>query len=201
VNEVRIRTAVPADARTIARVHVQSWRESYRGLVPDHMIEALSVERNTRMWATIVAAVDSTIVHVVERFGIETHEPEMVGFGSAADARGTDLPTSGEITAIYLLDKVKRRGLGRTLLSGLLGALAERGHRSAGLWVLVENHVARQFYQALGGRAGPKRLVTDAPAEMREIAYVWDNLSGFAPHLDPAGDVAVETLHRPASST
>ena len=181
MNEVRIRAADAADARAIARVHVQAWRESYRGLVPDHVIEALSVERNDAMWAEILAADDSSIVHVVERLGIGSDEPDIVGFGSAADARGPELGTSAEITAIYLLDKVKRCGIGRRLLSGLLPTLAAHGHHSAGLWVLVENRDARTFYETLGARTGPQRVVTGGPAEMHEIAYIWEHLSGFAP--------------------
>ena len=44
MNEVRIRAAIPADAQAIARVHVEAWRESYRALMPVHVIEALSVD-------------------------------------------------------------------------------------------------------------------------------------------------------------
>jgi len=181
VNEARIRAAVAADARAIARVHVQAWRESYRGLVPDHVIEALSVERNGAMWADILAAGDLSIVHVIERPGIGSDEPALVGFGSATDALGSELGASAEITAIYLLDKVKHCGIGRRLLSGLLAALAVRGHRSAGLWVLVDNRSARAFYETLGARTGPQRVVTDAVAEMHEIAYIWDDLSSVGP--------------------
>jgi ribosomal protein S18 acetylase RimI-like enzyme len=179
VNEVHIRAAIPGDAQAIARVHVEAWRESYRGLMPEHVIEALSVDRNTEMWAAILACGASSIVHVVERLGIAAGGAELVGFGSARDARSPALGASGEITAIYLLESVKRRGIGRMLLRGLLGALAERGHRSAGLWALVDNHGTRRFYEALGGRPGAPRLVADGPADMHEIAYIWDDLSGF----------------------
>jgi ribosomal protein S18 acetylase RimI-like enzyme len=180
VKEVRIRAAIPADAQAIARVHVETWRESYRALVPEHVIEALSVDRNAEMWAAILASGVSSIVHVVERLGVAADGAELVGFGSATDARSSALGATGEITAIYLLDSVKRRGIGQMLLTGLVGALAERGHRSAGLWVLADNHGTRRFYEALGGRPGAPRLVTDGPADMHEIAYVWDDLSGFA---------------------
>ena len=33
-----IRRARASDSGDIARVHVQSWREAYRGLVPDRLI-------------------------------------------------------------------------------------------------------------------------------------------------------------------
>jgi GNAT superfamily N-acetyltransferase len=195
VNEVRIRAADAADARTIARVHVQAWRESYRGLVPDPVIEALSVERNGAMWTDILAAGDTSIVHVVERLGIGSDEPDLVGFGSAADARGSELGASGEIIAIYLLDRVKRCGIGRRLLSGLLAALAARNHRSAGLWVLVEHHGARRFYETLGARTGTQRIVTGGPVEMHEISYIWNDLSSFVPLGDDQASAFIATRH------
>ena len=67
--------------------------------------------------------------------------------GSAGRARSPLLGTGSEIMAIYLLDAVKRGGLGGRLLAGLFGALAAQGHGSAGLWVLIDNH----GYSSIGG--------------------------------------------------
>jgi ribosomal protein S18 acetylase RimI-like enzyme len=167
---------MPADAGAIARVHVQAWFESYRGLVPDDVIAALSVERNAQMWATILdddAA--ASIVRVVE------DDDSIVGFGSACAARSPALGASGEVTSIYLLNVIKRQGIGRRLFTGLLTSLAARGHTSVGLWVLVNNQGTRRFYEALGGRPGATRDLNNGPAVLHEIAYVWDDLSGFKP--------------------
>jgi L-amino acid N-acyltransferase YncA len=172
LSALRIRAAHPADAHPIARVHVQAWHESYRGLIPDATIAALSVERSADMWTDILAQEQpASVVLVVER------GHEIVGFGSAGTARGVALGTTSEIMAIYLLDAVKRRGAGRSLLTGLLHVLAARDHRSAGLWVLADNHGTRRFYEALGGRMGATREADDGPVRMREIAYVWDDLT------------------------
>jgi GNAT superfamily N-acetyltransferase len=171
-----IRAATPADAASIARVHVQAWHESYRGLVPDDAIAALSVERSAGMWAQILAQDgQASVAHVVER----EHDRDIVGFGSAGPARSSALGTTGEIMAIYLLAEIKRRGIGRTLFTGLLRALAGRGHQSVGLWVLVDNHGTRRFYEVLGGRPGAIREADGSHVRMREIAYVWDDLAGL----------------------
>jgi GNAT superfamily N-acetyltransferase len=172
LSELRIRAANAADANAIARVHVQAWHESYRGLVANEVLAALSVERNTQMWRAVLDGAEGSIVHVVER------ENEIVGFGSAGRARSPLLGTGSEIMAIYLLDAVKRGGLGRRLLAGLFGALAAQGHGSAGLWVLIDNHGTRRFYEAMGGRTGAEREL-GPPIAMREIAYVWDDLAAF----------------------
>ena len=174
MSDFRIRAATPADACAIARVHVQAWQETYRGLVPDAMLEALSVERNTGMWETIIGQDEPTITQV-----LEAHDG-IIGFGSAGNARDAKLAASGEVSSIYLLDRVKRRGLGRALFGSLLGALASRGNASAGLWVLVENHGTRRFYEALGGRVGAERVLPHRHGDLDEIAYVWDDLARFA---------------------
>ena len=48
----------------------------------------------------------------------------------------------------------------------------------AGLWVLIDNHGTRRFYEAMGGRTGAEREL-GPPIAMREIAYVWDDLAAF----------------------
>src|SRR5687767_3602644 len=45
---MKIRPALPSDARAIADVHVRTWQSTYRGIVPDAYLDALSVdERGT----------------------------------------------------------------------------------------------------------------------------------------------------------
>jgi hypothetical protein len=39
-----IREAAPADAPGIARVHVDTWRTTYQGIVPDQFLARLSYE-------------------------------------------------------------------------------------------------------------------------------------------------------------
>ena len=172
MSAARIRAATPADAEPIARVHVQAWRESYRGLMPDALLAALSINRSARMWTEVLAS--EAIVHVVEA------PTGVVGFGSAGAARSALLGATGEITALYLFDHVKRRGIGRTLFTSLMRALAGRGHTSAGLWVLIDNHGTRRFYEALGGRAGEIITTHRDDADLHEIAYLWNDLARFA---------------------
>ena len=83
------------------------------------------------------------------------------------------------MTAIYLLDRVKRRGIGRALFAGLDARARERGHRSAGLWVLASNVEARRFYEGVGGRVSVTREDEHSAATLHEIAYVWDDLAAY----------------------
>ena len=46
-SEVTIRPAEISDALGIARVHVNAWRETYKGIIPDSVLDALSYEELT----------------------------------------------------------------------------------------------------------------------------------------------------------
>jgi len=175
----RILSARGEDAGAIAQVHVQAWRETYRGLIPDSVLAGLSVDGRVRAWSEMLAAGDAApAIFVAEQEGA------IVGFGSARAVRDPALATDGEITAIYLLDGYKRRGLGRALFRHLVDWLAARGCMSAGLWVLDTNVVARRFYAALNGRLGPTKVDQCADVTLNEVAYIWESI-GHGP-VDPS---------------
>src|SRR5215218_4082829 len=73
------------------------------------------------------------------------------GFASGGGILWSELSTGSEVSALYLLDIAKRRGVGRALFQAELTALAGRGFTSTGLWVLTGNAPARRFYEAMGG--------------------------------------------------
>jgi hypothetical protein len=50
-----IRDALQTDAAGIARVHVNSWRSTYRGIVPDQFLDSLSLERREQYWHDLLS--------------------------------------------------------------------------------------------------------------------------------------------------
>jgi hypothetical protein len=61
-----------ADVSAIGSVHVEAWRETYVGIVPDHVLAGLSVDRRTAMWGHILcdpAALNAGAAFVAERCG------------------------------------------------------------------------------------------------------------------------------------
>jgi len=169
-----IRRATPADVDGIARVHVQAWRESYSELMPQAAIDARSLETRIGQWRGTLAPDNPTFVYVAEQDG------RICGFGSAGRIRWTGLSTDSEVSALYLLDAAKRRGIGRGLFTRLLAELAARDFKSTGLWVLTENMPARRFYEAMGGRTGGTRIERRGEHVLDEVAYIWDDLGAFA---------------------
>ena len=54
--ETHIRAAKPADAGAMARVHVDTWRTTYAGIVPAEHLAGLSYQARGKMWAGMLAA-------------------------------------------------------------------------------------------------------------------------------------------------
>jgi ribosomal protein S18 acetylase RimI-like enzyme len=167
-----IRRAMPADAEAIARVHVQAWQESYRGLIPDAAFDGYTVEKRIAQWSGTLGN-GAIAVHVADRAGA------MCGFCSGGRTRAS-LATEGEVYSFYLLDIAKRQGIGRRLFTRLCADLAAQGHKSAGLWVLTDNAPARRFYEAMGGRLGESRLDRRGEFVFDDVAYIWDDVGAFA---------------------
>jgi GNAT superfamily N-acetyltransferase len=97
-----------------------------------------------------------------------------VAFGAQ---RSPNLAFTGEIHAIYLLSRVQKRGLGRTLMHVAAHGLRDGGHRNASLWAMTENTSALDFYLHLGARpVGTTSFELDG-VTVAETALAWDNLA------------------------
>jgi ribosomal protein S18 acetylase RimI-like enzyme len=161
--------ATPADAEALGAMHVQAWRETYAGLVPQPVLDRLDPTARARMWRSAIGG--GTHVFLA-------HESDaIVGFGACGPPRNSDLSYDGEIGALYILRRAQRRGLGRALMAAMAHALAGTGRRSAALWVLHSNLPAQRFYEALGGRMVADRTRTRDEWALHEIAYAWDDVS------------------------
>ena len=168
---MNIRAALPADAHGIARVHVDSWRTTYVGIVPDKVLARLSYGNRERFWHNVLTERDSqTVVFVAE-----DNAGQIAGFASGGPEREGIEGYQGELYAIYLYADSQARGAGRQLTVNVAQALAARGLNSMLAWVLADNP-ACGFYEALGGNQITSKDITIGDATLREIAYGWPQI-------------------------
>jgi ribosomal protein S18 acetylase RimI-like enzyme len=170
IGTIRLRSAKPSDARAIARIHVETWRSTYPGMLPDRALIDMNVDGKARSWRSMLEHPDAAgAVLVAEEDG----EGTTIGFASAARNRQTVLPFAGEVQTLYVLPDWQNQGIGRVLLEGCFASLRERGLESAVVWVLADNP-ARFFYERMGGKRAGERDESLWGATLREIAYGWN---------------------------
>ena len=163
-----IRGAKPADARDIALVHVATWRSTYRGIVPDDVLNGLDVEQRTADWQGWLAEDNSLVLVAEEESGI-------CGFCGGGALREPMGGGDAEIYAIYVLAEAQRRGMGGALLRALANGLAQRGFTRPVVWVLTENP-ARHFYTRLGAKPIGEKAIEIGGRQLLESAYMWDTI-------------------------
>jgi ribosomal protein S18 acetylase RimI-like enzyme len=166
-----VRPAILDDAPAIARVHVASWRSTYRTILPGDFLESLTDAGYAERWKRFIGE-GSSRVYVVE------HAGEVVAFASGGRERAGETGYSGELYAIYVLDAFQRRGHGRELVKAVVVGLREMGLEDMIIWVLRDNEPARNFYERLGGVYVRAQPITIGSVTLEEVSYGWRRLDG-----------------------
>jgi ribosomal protein S18 acetylase RimI-like enzyme len=168
-----IAPAGPADAAALARVHVESWQETYGNILPRKYLERMSVALHERQWRhRLLSTREATLA-------AEGHRG-LVGYVSAQRSRSRGAPRDqAEIATLYVLKSAQGVGLGRALFTAAARVMAARGATSLILWVLRDNLRARGFYERLSGvfdEAGEEFV---GGAVVASVRYRWSDLSGW----------------------
>jgi ribosomal protein S18 acetylase RimI-like enzyme len=163
--QVELGQASARDAAAIARVHVEGWRWGYRGLLPETVLAARSVEERTRTWEQALARPEMVIY-------LASSDGEVVGFVACGPPRSDPEEGSVEIYALYQREQVAGRGVGHALLARALAHARAGGATSALLWVLASNTRARCFYELEGWRTDDTaRTELFEGVELHELCY------------------------------
>ena len=164
-----IRPADVGDAPAIARVHVDTWRTAYLGLLPDDYLAALDEAGYAERWRRTLSG-GMGRVYVAEDAG------QVVGFASGGRERAGEDGFSGELYAIYVLRGAEGGGHGRRLVQAVVQGLHELRLPDMIVWVLRDNHHARHFYERLGGDYVRSQPISIGSASLQEVSYGWRSL-------------------------
>ncbi|MEN9518982.1 MAG: hypothetical protein RLZZ381_1570 [Cyanobacteriota bacterium] len=170
-----IREATYSDVPAISKVHVDTWKTTYRGIVPDEHLANLSYERRENGWYQILncASEDGNFTYIAE-----DEAGEIVGLVNGGLERTGDPVYRGELTAIYIRQSYQRKGIGRGFVRVVAERLSQLNISSMLVWVLVDNP-ACQFYAALGGKIVHEKELTIGGKLLFEVAYGWVNIENL----------------------
>jgi L-amino acid N-acyltransferase YncA len=174
---MQIREARPEDAQRIAWVHLESWKTTYPGIIPQSYIDGLKVEDGVARWQQRLTQGDGPIVFVAE------DTAGVFGFAAGGAVMHPVEGFDGELGAIYLLASHQKMGAGASLTRRIARALRARGFRSMVVWVLRAN-AARGFYERMGGVQVAEQGIEIGGVMLPEVAYGWRDLSAFGSDTD-----------------
>jgi len=169
-----IRDATVEDAIGIAKVHVNTWKSAYAGIIPSEYLARLSWEESAHRLQEYLQNMEP------ERFLLVAEmEGEIVGFSSGGPERSGDEVYRGEIYALYVSPAYQRRGIGRRLVGASARRLLQAGTGNLLVWVLSANP-SRQFYERLGGQLVREREIEIGGVSLPEVGYGWADLEALA---------------------
>lgn len=167
-----IRVAKSGDEHALAKVHIQSWQEAYKDLIPQDYLDKLPTELEERvdMWKRILAN--------PERWAWVAQGPEgIVGFVLFGPPRDQNREGFIELGAIYLLASEKGKGIGFSLVSAGFNKMKSLGYKKAYCWVL-ENNPTVKFYERSGAKYSNQVKEDEIGKKIfNELAYEWDSLN------------------------
>lgn len=162
--------AGPGDAEDLARVHVASWRETYRGLLSDAFLARMSEPGFARRFRRTLMATDAGVtLTAADRYGL-------VGYAQGGVSR-RNRTGEAEIATLYVLRAAQGHGLGKQLMIQTTRAMAAQGATSLMISVLRDNIRARGFYEHLGGEPEAARQEPGPGGRLLyEVAYRWADI-------------------------
>jgi ribosomal protein S18 acetylase RimI-like enzyme len=164
-----IRRAAIGDALSISRVRVESWKTTYRNLVPDAFLDAMDFAAGAEQWAEAIRGEQATILVAEDTDGI-------FGFAAGGELREAIDGYDGELYAIYLLREQQKRGAGRRLVEEIVKDLRASELTSMLVWVLAQNP-AVEFYKRLGAIPVSEKRIEIGGRSLLDLALGWPDLT------------------------
>lgn len=165
------RVATYDDYARIASLHIENWRETYRGAMLDFYLDHEIEEERLNHWQERLRDPPENMFLFLAEEGVK-----LCGF---VCAYGSHHPKLGTLVEnLHSHKSVRGLGVGKRLL----GAAAEwslKHHPSAGLYldVLESNTAAQGFYAALGGiHVEDRPWEPPGGGEVIECSYYWADL-------------------------
>src|SRR5687768_14300531 len=109
-----VRTAKQDDALGMAVVRVETWRATYKGMVPDAFLQALSPEDLAEHWRTAFWAEKDRSLGI---FLAEDEQGQIVGIAICGPGQDRDPLYEGEIYVLYVLPAYQNQGIGKALVT------------------------------------------------------------------------------------
>src|SRR5271168_3590097 len=90
-----VRQARPSDAADLARIYIDSWHDTYAGLISHSLLGTMSLKNHTARWQATMRGPGAVLVAEDARLGA-------IGLASLGSARDSSLGFDGEIYTLYV---------------------------------------------------------------------------------------------------
>jgi ribosomal protein S18 acetylase RimI-like enzyme len=169
---IQIRPAHFEDYNAIAKLHADSWRRTYRGILSDHYLDHEVEQDRLKVWhERLLSPSDNQLILVA------TTADMLAGFCCVYMDHD---PTFGSlIDNLHVTSGMQKSGVGKKLVQEAAKYINDHArHPKTYLWVYESNYNARLAYEKLGGTHFETidKQNNDGTVS-RSCRIVWDDVS------------------------
>ncbi len=160
-SSLTVRPAAVEDVAQMARVNVRCWQETYRGLVPDAVLDDPGfLAARERFWSA--ALTDER--YRVNRVAVAERDGELVGIAMSGPPLDARAAWGRQLYVLYVHAADHGSGAGPALLEAIVDP-----EESVALWVADPNPRAQAFYRRHGFVADGTAQVEGGVREIRMV--------------------------------
>lgn len=147
-----IRKMNKEDCKDVTCVITIAWNETYRGIVPDEILDNMYLNEEERTNKSY----NKFNQNVNHQFVLEVDD-KIVGYMKVGIADDKEYDNCGEIHAIYIINKYKGYGYGRKMFEKGIEEIKNMGCDKMIIGCLLGNRT-NEFYKHLGGKFIRQRM-------------------------------------------
>ena len=147
-----IRKKKKEDCKEIAHIVTISWNETYKGIVPDEILNNLYLNEEERA----LNSYNSFDEKENHQYVLEVNN-NIVGFVNVGLSKDLSYEKCGEIYAIYVLNKYKGNGFGKELIDVGIKELKAMNFDKM-LIGCLDGNPSNDFYKHIGGKYIKQRM-------------------------------------------
>ena len=163
---MQIRPAKTRDARAMARIYVETWQATYRGILPDGYLDTMTIGDSAKALSREMGGVG--VVSLVA----EADRGHLAGLITGGIDRRRDAIYGGEIFSLYVGPTYQRQGIGKGLVMHLVDRMNQLDIFAVKVQVLQANP-CRRFYEKLNGVLLAGGRIRFAGTEIDACTYGW----------------------------
>ena len=162
-----IRDAERAEFPSLAALQIRSWRDVYRGVMPDVYLDHEIEDDLRARWQALRPSGDDLV--------LVADQGRIRGFITVW------CKPHPYIDNLHVEPGERSRGAGRLLMRAAAHRLMQAGYERVSLYVAAKNHRAAAFYRKLGGRFGEvERVHQENGGDVDAIGVEWTDLAKLA---------------------
>jgi GNAT superfamily N-acetyltransferase len=166
------RRATGEDSEKIAALHTESWRDAYRGIMPDWYLDGPIKRERVSLWQSRLSS------SPVDRHYVLLAESGATLIGFVCVLLDEDPKWGACLDNLHVLPGLRNKGIGRKLfIRATQWMIKTAPGLPIHLWVFEANGAARHFYDSLGGEIvdhQSKKIIKGI--EIPSVLYIWHDL-------------------------